>query len=158
MPDSVMPWAAAHQAPLFMRFSRQGYGSGLQFPSPGDLPNPGIEPWSPALQADSLLTELQGKPNKHKVRPRSPNQSTGFELPASYSKFPLAKFCTWQFVCFSATLSVHPTFSCLPPLFLQVCSLCLHLHCCLAIRFISLIFFKSPSQILCLLFAWLCVF
>ena len=41
-----------------MRFSRQGYWSGLPFPSPGDLPNPGIEPGFPALQADSLLTEL----------------------------------------------------------------------------------------------------
>ena len=43
-----------------MRFSRQGYWSGLSFPSPGDLPNPGFEPGSPALQADSLLTELRG--------------------------------------------------------------------------------------------------
>ena len=48
-------------SPLSMRFSRQGYSSGLPLPSPGDLPNPGIEPWSPALQADSLPTELQGK-------------------------------------------------------------------------------------------------
>jgi len=45
-----------------MRFSRQGYQSGLPFPSPGDLPNPGIKPGSPALQADYLPTELQGKP------------------------------------------------------------------------------------------------
>ena len=45
-----------------MRFYRQGYWSGLPFPSQGDLPNPGIEPGSPALQADSLPTELQGKP------------------------------------------------------------------------------------------------
>ena len=44
-----------------MEFSRQGYQSGLSFPSPGDLPNPGIEPRSPALQADSLLTEPAGK-------------------------------------------------------------------------------------------------
>ena len=42
-------------------FSRQGYWSGLPFPSPGDLPNPGIEPRCPALWADSLLTELWGK-------------------------------------------------------------------------------------------------
>ena len=56
------PWTAAHQAPLFMRFSRQGHWSGLPFPSPGDLPNPGIKTRSPALQADSLPTELQGKP------------------------------------------------------------------------------------------------
>ena len=52
------PWTVAHQAPLYMGFSRQEYWSGLPFPSPGDLPNPGTEPRSPALQADSLLTEL----------------------------------------------------------------------------------------------------
>ena len=46
-----------------MGFSRQEYWSGLPFPSPGDPPNPGIEPGSPALQADSLLTELSGKPD-----------------------------------------------------------------------------------------------
>ena len=55
-------WTAAHQAPLSMRFSRQGHQSGLPFPSPGDLPNPGIKSGSPALQADYLPTELQGKP------------------------------------------------------------------------------------------------
>ena len=58
----LIPWTAAHQALLSMGFSRQGYWSGLPFLSPGDLPNPGIEPLSPALQADSLPTELQGKP------------------------------------------------------------------------------------------------
>ena len=47
------PWTAVCQAPLSMRFSRQEYWSGLPRPSPGDLPNPGIEPRSPALQADS---------------------------------------------------------------------------------------------------------
>ena len=46
--------------PLSMEFSRQEYWSGLPFPSPGDLPNLGIESRSPALQADSLLSELQG--------------------------------------------------------------------------------------------------
>ena len=46
-----------------MEFSRQEYWSGLPFPSPGDLPNPGIEPRSPPLQADSLPTEPQGRPN-----------------------------------------------------------------------------------------------
>ena len=56
------PWTAAHQAPLSRRFSRQRYWSGLLFPSPGELPKPGIKPMSPALQADYLLTELQGKP------------------------------------------------------------------------------------------------
>ena len=47
------PWTVACQAPVSMGFSRQEYWSGLPFPSPGDLPNPGIEPRSPALQADS---------------------------------------------------------------------------------------------------------
>ena len=57
-------WSVAHQTPLSMRFSRQEYWSGLPFPSPGNLPNPGIEPASPvspALKVDSLLTEPSGK-------------------------------------------------------------------------------------------------
>ena len=61
-PLFATPWTLDHQAPLSMRFSRQEYWNGLTFPSPGDLPNPGIKPGSPALQADSLPTELQGKP------------------------------------------------------------------------------------------------
>ena len=51
------PWTVARQAPLSMGFSRQEYWGGLPFPSPGDLPNPGIEPGSPALQADALFSE-----------------------------------------------------------------------------------------------------
>ena len=54
----LTPWTVAHQAPLSMGFSREEYRSGLPFSSPGDLSDPGIEPRSPALQADSLLTEL----------------------------------------------------------------------------------------------------
>ena len=60
-PTLVTPWTIAHQTTLSMRFFRQEYWSGLPFPSPGDLPNPGIEPGSPALQADSFPTELQGR-------------------------------------------------------------------------------------------------
>ena len=60
--DSATLWAVACQAPLSMGFSRQEYWSGLPFSSPGDLPDPGIEPGSPALQEDSLPTELHGKP------------------------------------------------------------------------------------------------
>ena len=56
------PWTIAHQAPLSMGFSGQEYWSGLPFPSPGDLPDPGIEPGSPALQADALSSEPPGKP------------------------------------------------------------------------------------------------
>ena len=55
------PWTVAGQAPLSIGFPRQEYWHGLPFPSPGDLPNPGIEPGSPALQADSLLSEPAGK-------------------------------------------------------------------------------------------------
>ena len=51
-----------HQVPMPMEFSRQEYWSGLSFPSPGDLPNPGIKPRSLALQADSLPDEPPGKP------------------------------------------------------------------------------------------------
>ena len=55
------PWTVAHQAPLSMGFSRQEYWSGVPFPSPGDLPNPGIKPGSPALRADVLSSEPPGK-------------------------------------------------------------------------------------------------
>ena len=58
----VTPWTIAHQAPLSMRFSRQEYWSGLPCTPPGDLPNPGINPGPPALQADSLPAEPPGKP------------------------------------------------------------------------------------------------
>ena len=56
------PMTIAQKVPLSMEFSRQEYWSGLPFPSPGDLPNPGTESMSPAFQADSLLSELPGKP------------------------------------------------------------------------------------------------
>ena len=58
----VTPWTVAYQASSSMGFSRQEYWSGLPFPSPGDLPNPGIEPRSSAFQADALTSEPPGKP------------------------------------------------------------------------------------------------
>ena len=58
----VTPWTVAHQAPPSLGFSRQEYWSGLPFPSPGDLPNPGIEPRSPAFQAEVLTSGPPGKP------------------------------------------------------------------------------------------------
>ena len=61
-PTLATPWTVAHQVPLSMGFSRQEYWSGLLFPSPRDLSDPRIESMSPALQADSLLTELGEKP------------------------------------------------------------------------------------------------
>ena len=56
------PWTVAYQVPSSMGSSRQEYWSGLPFPSPGDLPDPGIEPGSPAFQADALTSEPPGKP------------------------------------------------------------------------------------------------
>ena len=62
----AIPWTAAGQAPLSMGFSRQEYWSGLPFPSPGDLPNHGIEPWDLLhWQAGSLPSESPGKPSKY---------------------------------------------------------------------------------------------
>ena len=60
-------WTVAHQASQSMGFSRQEYWSGLPFPSPGDIPDPGIEPRSPTLQADALTSEPPGKPNNSKI-------------------------------------------------------------------------------------------
>ena len=63
------PWTVAYQAPPSMGFSRQECWSGLPFPSPGDLPDPGIKPGSPTLQADALLSEPPGKQSTFKVKP-----------------------------------------------------------------------------------------
>ena len=95
-------WTVAHQAPLSMEFSRQEYWSGLPFPSPGDLPDPGIEPGSPALQADSLPTKLQGK-----VTYRSLSTS----IPISIYSFPIlflpgnCKF--FPYICDSGSIFVN---------------------------------------------------
>ena len=59
----VTPWTVAHEFPLSMGFSRQEYWSGLPCPPPGNLPDPGIEPKSPALRTDSLPSEPPGKPS-----------------------------------------------------------------------------------------------
>ena len=65
MSDSLLAWTVAYQAPPSMEFSQQEYWSRLPFPSSGDLPDPGIEPRSPALQADALPSEPPGKhPNR----------------------------------------------------------------------------------------------
>ena len=66
----VTPWIVAYQPPLSMEFSRQEYWSGLPFPSPGDLPNSGIIPGSPALQADTLPSEPPAKSQK-KAMPKN---------------------------------------------------------------------------------------
>ena len=61
----LTPWTVAYQAPVSMGFSRQEYWSGLPFPSPGDLPNSGIKPESPTLQADALTSEPPGMPSAY---------------------------------------------------------------------------------------------
>ena len=69
------PWTVAHQARPSMGFSRQEYWSGLPFPSPGDLPNPWIEPQSPTLQTDALTSEPPGKPKGRGTRDQVANIS-----------------------------------------------------------------------------------
>ena len=68
------PWTVSHKTPLFMEFSREEYWSGWSFPSPGDIPYPGIEPWSPALQADSLLSEPARKHHPPPCAPPPPKK------------------------------------------------------------------------------------
>ena len=69
MSDSAIPRTGAYQASPSMGFSRQEYWSGVPLPSPGDLPDPGIELRSPALQADTLPSEPSGKPLLSDLRP-----------------------------------------------------------------------------------------
>ena len=66
-PTFCDPWTVVGQAPPSKGFSRQEHWSGLPFPSPGSLPEPGIEPGSPALQADSLPSESPGNHNLEKL-------------------------------------------------------------------------------------------
>ena len=67
------PWTVVYQAPPSMGFFSQEYWSGLPFPSLGNLPNPGIEPRSPVLQADALPSELPRKPSSRKTELNSPS-------------------------------------------------------------------------------------
>ena len=86
------PWTVAYQAPPSMGFSRQEYWSGLSFPSPGGLPNPGIEPRSPALQADALPSEPPGKPMARKM-------SFSQNITRDSSKYSFPKASAGQVVC-----------------------------------------------------------
>ena len=84
----VTPWTVAHQSPLSMGFSRQEYWSELPFPSPGALPDPGVEPRSPALQADSLLVE----PLKSMYRAvKNPTAMQETQVPSLDQEDPLEK-------------------------------------------------------------------
>ena len=95
VPLFVTPWTVAYQVPPFMGFSRQECWSGLPFPSPEDLPDPGIEPGSPTLQADALPSEPPGK---------------------CFLKVPSFAFCPFFFEtgCFACNV-----------ILVQVCLLCL---------------------------------
>ena len=75
----MTPWAITHPAPLSMGFPRQGYWSGLPFPFPGNLTDPGVEPGSPTLQADSSLIEPPGKPQKMCIRLLNQNGQKAFD-------------------------------------------------------------------------------
>ena len=109
---SVIPQTVAHQAPPSIEFPRQEYWSGLPLPSPGGLPDPGMEPWSPALQADSLPSEpekllfslcclcsvaqscltlcnsVDSSPPGSSVHGGSPGKTTGELLPSSRGSLP----------------------------------------------------------------------
>ena len=76
----VTPWTVAYQDPLSMGFSRQEYWRGLPFPSPGDLPDPGVEPRSPALQADSLPSEPPGTERQRKRGRMCTNERMGKKI------------------------------------------------------------------------------
>ena len=80
MSNSETPWAEACQVPLSTEFSRQEYCSGWPFPSPGDFPNPQIEPRSPALQAEFLPSELPGRPFNHEETRQFQSQQVTLEL------------------------------------------------------------------------------
>ena len=89
------PWTVVAKAPLYMEFSRPEYWSGWPSPSPGDLPNPGIEPRSLTLQADSLPAEPQGKPKNTGVGSLShPIPSPGGIFPTQESNQGLLH-CRW---------------------------------------------------------------
>ena len=79
-----------------MGFPRQEYWSGLPFPSPGDLPDPGIEPMSPALQADSLPSEPPGKPNYTEITLSKQNAATETGICLNYGYHPYSPQITMR--------------------------------------------------------------
>ena len=156
------PWTVACQAPLSIGFSRQEYWSGLPFPSPGDLPNPGIEPESPALQEAITLQYCSGffhaftwishgcttiphsEPRSHlpphpipQGHPRAPALSTLFH--ASNLNWPsISHMVIYTFQCFSLKSS-HPLLLLHSPKSV----LYIWVSYCLAYRVISAIFLNS---------------
>ena len=115
-------WTIAGQAPLSMGFPRQEYRSGLPFLSPGDLPDPGIEPQSPALQTDSLPSEPLWKPYTHTHTHTHTHHifihSSVDEHLGSSHVLPIVNsaavnagarvFLNWSFLCHSQFLAQYP--------------------------------------------------
>ena len=113
----MTPWTVAYQGPLSMGFSRQEYWSGLPFPSLGDLPKPGIEPGSPALQVGTLLSEPLGKPNFVQLfvthgpqHVRLPSLSTVFQSLFKFMSIQLVMLSNHLILCCSPLLlpSIFP--------------------------------------------------
>ena len=106
----MTPWTIAHQAPLPAGFSRQEYWSGLPVASPGDLPDPGIKPVSPALQADSLLSEPPGKPILREAKLRLRNACPGSLIVTGGAwRPPLTRQCTSSPKRTTITAQARPT-------------------------------------------------
>ena len=114
MSDSAIPWTVARQAPLSPGFPRHEYGTGLPFSSAGDLPNPGIKPRSPTLQADFLPHEPPGKPIKkdrihtHIVVRAKSSQSCPILCPRALQA-PLSVGFSRQEYCHALLQGVFPT-------------------------------------------------
>ena len=105
------PWTVDHQAPLPMGFSRPEYYSGLPFPSPGDLPNPGIEPGSPEIRADALPSEPPGNLTGNYIHSLiitySGKESEKEQHVYALSPLHISRFC-------SRSASVSPVYSVSP--------------------------------------------
>ena len=108
MSDFKTLWTIARQAPLSMGLSKQEYWSGLPFPSPEDLPNPGIEPGAPSFQADSLPFEPQGNCQKGKAQAKYTQEMNMVQLKKTKKNLRWSHTHTSNFLC---------TPSCLPNLF-----------------------------------------
>ena len=107
------PWTVAHQAPQSMEFSRQEYWSGLPFPSPGDLPNPGIQPGSPTLQADTLRLMGETKVQTTTLFLRDLYKKWGTELLLKplirEVKAQVRAFCWWDGITWLLKQCLHKT-------------------------------------------------
>ena len=108
----MTPWTVAHQAPLSMGFSRQEYWNGLPFPSPGDLPDPGIEPESPALAgrfftAEPLLGSLQNQMFSHSSGSQKPNIEVSAGPPSLWRLWEKMLTCLFQLPGWPAILGIR---------------------------------------------------